>query len=129
MEIKEFWVDSESYFYGEIVKIGGRRRAYIHLATDRYGVLAIETPKDFLKDYKGNLLYKTFGINTKYKQHYPTFKIDKSRLKFVELIDYDPTWDEEYLDNLIKKATKNWAKIEDKDTWLRMIRGYEDYEE
>lgn len=36
------------------------------------------------------------------------------------------TYDEEYLSNLIRKATPTWQGIENPDRWLRDMRGYAD---
>lgn len=36
---------------------------------------------------------------------------------------YEPKYNENYLNGLIKKATKNWKDIKDPDIWLRNLRG------
>ena len=53
-------------------------------------------------------------------------KLTSGQLKDLELIDYlkyQPEYDEIVLQKLIKKATTNWAVINDKDQWLQEIRG------
>lgn len=122
---ESIWADAEFYFYGIITNAGGKDKVNIHISTEDFGVLRIDTPKDFLETYEENLLYKTFGIRAKGKQHSETGEIDKSTLEFVELIDYNPKYDEEYLNDLIDKASKNWSNIIDKDAWLREIRAYD----
>jgi len=117
------WADAEFYFYGKITNAGGKDKANIHLSTEELGSITIETPKSFLKEYEDNLLYKTFGIRAIGKQHSETGEIDKSTLKFVELIDYQPKYDEQYLKGLRDKAKKNWLGSIDPNSWLREIRG------
>ena len=39
-----------------------------------------------------------------------------------EKIYYDPSYDEEYLTKLRKKAKKSWQGITDPDKWLREMR-------
>ena len=39
-----------------------------------------------------------------------------------EKIYYDPSYDEEYLTKLRKKAKKSWQGITDPDKWLRKMR-------
>lgn len=56
-----------------------------------------------------NLLYKTF------KQQSGTGEIDKSDIKFMELIDYEPKYDEEYMKSL-RKRLKNPGF----QSWTRM---------
>lgn len=119
------WADAEFYFYGKVTNAGGKDKANIHLSTEEFGSLTIETPKSFLENYEENLLYKTFGVRATGKQHSETGEIDKLTLKFIELIDYQPKYDEQYLKSLRKKATKSWLGMIDPDSWLKEIReGY-----
>lgn len=117
------WADAEFYFYGKVTNAGGKDKANIHLATEELGTVTIETPKAFLEDYEENLLYKSFGIRATGKQHSETGEIDKSTLKFVELVDYQPKYDEQYLKSLRDKAKKNWLGTINPDSWLNEIRG------
>lgn len=117
------WADAEFYFYGKVTNAGGKDKANIHLLTSEYGTVIIETPKDFLEGREDNLLYKTFGIRARGKQHSDSGQIDLSTLKFVELIDYQPKYDEQYLKGLRDRAKKNWLGTINPDEWLREIRG------
>lgn len=117
------WADAEFYFYGKVTNAGGKDKANIHLTTEELGSVTIETPKSFLEEYEDNLLYKTFGIRATGKQHSETGEIDKSTLKFVELVDYQPKYDEQYLKGLRDKAKKSWLGTIDPNNWLREIRG------
>ena len=117
------WADAEFYFYGRITNAGGKEKANIHIFTEEIGTLRIETPIRFLENYDENLLYKTFGIRATGKQHSETGEIDTSTLKFVELIDYQPKYDEQYLKKLREKAKKSWLETINPDSWLREIRG------
>lgn len=117
------WVDAEFYFYGKVTNAGGKDKANIHIVTEDLGTLRIQTPIIFLEKYEENMLYKTLGIRAIGKQHSETGEIDVTTLKFIELVDYQPKYDEKYLNALIEKATNNWSKLKDKDAWLREIRG------
>lgn len=117
------WADAEFYFYGKVTNAGGKEKANIHLLTDELGSITIETPKTFLERYDENMLYKTFGIRATGKQHSETGEIDKSTLKFIELVDYQHKYDEQYLKELRNKAKKNWLDTIDPDSWLTEIRG------
>lgn len=117
------WADAEFYFYGKVTNAGGKEKANIHLSTEELGIITIETPKTFLEDYKENLLYKSFGIRAKGKQHSETGEIDKSSIKFIDLVDYNPKYDEQYLKELRDKAKKNWLGAIDPDNWLTEMRG------
>lgn len=68
----------------------------------------------------------TIDRTTKLKRTESTWvEIDRSSLKFVELIDYHPKYDEDYLQTLREKAQKFWLSQIDPDSWLRQIRGYD----
>lgn len=117
------WADAEFYFYGKITNAGGKDKANIHIQTDDLGRVIIETPIDFLINQESNILYKNYGIRAVGKQHSETGEIDKSSLKFIEIIDYQAEYDEAYLKNLRQKA--NWLKQINANSWLNEIRGYD----
>lgn len=116
------WVDAEFYFYGVLTNAGGKNKANIHLDTSEYGSLTIDTGKDFLEGQEENLLYKKFGVRATGKQNLETGEIDTKSLELVELINYNPKFDSDYLSSLIKKAKKSWKNL-DTDEWLTNLRG------
>mgnify|MGYP003616278606 FL=1 len=93
------------------------------MLTSELGTVRIQTPISFLEDYQENLLYKSIGIRALGKQHSTTGEIDSSNLKFLELVDYQPKYDELYLKGLREKAKKSWLDEIDPDNWLKEIRG------
>ncbi|MCX6226244.1 MAG: hypothetical protein NTV01_16090 [Bacteroidia bacterium] len=117
------WADAEFYFYGKLTNAGGKDKANIHIFTEELGTVRIQTPIAFLEQYNENLLYKTFGIRATGKQHSETGEIDTSTLEFIELVYYQPKYDELYLKKLRDKAKKSWLGSINPDTWLREIRG------
>ena len=67
-------------------------------------------------------MYKRFGVRANGKQNIETGEIDTKSLKLIELIDYNPKFDNTYLDSLIHKAKKNWKNM-NPDEWLSNLRG------
>ncbi|MEM6738208.1 MAG: hypothetical protein AAF620_19280 [Bacteroidota bacterium] len=120
---QNIWVDAEFYFYGILTNAGGKNKANIHIDTEDLGSLTIQTDRQFLGEKEENLLYKDFGVRAIGKQNIQTFEIDRSNLKLIELIDYSPKYDQDYLSTLIKKGTSNWSDVKDADDWLNSIRG------
>lgn len=116
------WVEAEFYFYGIIKDAGGKSKANIHIDTDDFGYLTIETGQDFLMEREENLLYKKFGVRAIGKQNMDTGEIDKNSLRLSELIDYNSKFDSDYLSSLISKANKSWKGI-NTDQWLSDLRG------
>ncbi len=123
LRTESVWADAEFYFYGKVTNAGGQDKANIHILTDEFGSVRVETPITFLEEYDENMLYKTFGIRAVGKQHSETGEIDKSSLKFIELVDYQPKYDEIYLKTLRDKAKKSWLGSINPDTWLKDLRG------
>lgn len=119
---ENIWADAELYFYGVIKDAGGKNKANIHLDTKDYGYLSIETGENFLKEIEENLLYKKFGVRASGKQNIETGEIDTKSLYLVELIDYQPKFDSDYLNSLIKKAKNSWNNINTEE-WLLNLRG------
>ncbi len=119
---ESIWVDAELYFYGVLTNAGGKNKANIHLDTNDYGSITINTGKDFLEEQEQNLLYKNFGVRVQGKQNIETGEIDTKSLSLLELIDYTPKFDNDYLNVLISKAKKSLSSI-NADEWLLNLRG------
>lgn len=118
------WAEAEFYFYGKIVNAGGKEKANIHLNTDEYGAIVIHTTISFLEQYDINLLYKEFGVRVSGRQHSKTGEIDTSNLNFIEFIDYNKSYNDDYLKGLREKANQTWLKSGfNADEWLKEIRG------
>lgn len=122
---ENIWVDAEFYFYGVLTNAGGKSKANIHLDTKEYGSLTINTGKDFLEGQEENLLYKKFGVRASGKQNLDTGELDTKSLTLLELVNYNPRYDSEYLDSLISRAKKSWKGVNTNE-WLNNLRG--DYE-
>ena len=120
------WLDAEFYFYGKITNAGGKDKANIHVLTEDYGTIRIDTPQRILEGFEDNILYKPYGVRAIGKQQADTGELDRSTLRFVELVDYQPRYDESYLRNLRNNAM-GWLSEVDADEWLKEIRGgYDD---
>jgi hypothetical protein len=122
LRTENIWVDAELYFYGVLTNAGGKSKANIHLDTEDFGSITIDTDKDFLKDQEENLLYRKFGIRAIGKQNIETGEIDKKTLKLIQLVDFQPKYDDSYLNSLINKAKVNWKGI-NTEQWLDNLRG------
>lgn len=119
---ENIWVDAEFYFYGILKDAGGKNKANIHLDTEDYGYITIETGKAFLQEQEDNMLYKQFGVRAIGKQNIETGEIDTKSLNLIELIDYNPKFNDDYINQLISKAKKNWKGV-NPDEWLLNLRG------
>jgi hypothetical protein len=117
------WVDAEFYFYGKITNAGGKGKTNLHILTDE-GSYIVQTPISFFENLEENIIHKKpYGVRATGKQHSETGEIDTSTLKFIELVDYQPKYDEQYLKALRDKAKNSWLGGIDPDKWLKEIRG------
>lgn len=122
---ESIWVDAEFYFYGKIMKAGGSgKQNNIHIQTNDIGTVIVHTPISFFENLEENIIHKkTYGIRAIGKQHSETGEIDTTGLKFLELVDFEPKYDEQYLKQLRDKAKKSWLGDINADNWLKEIRG------
>lgn len=118
------WVDAEFYFYGKITHGGGTGKQNIHVKTADSGNVVIQTPVSFFENLKENIIHKkSYGIRAVGKQHSETGEIDTAGLRFIEFIDFEPKYDEQFLKKLRDKAKKSWLGNTNPESWLREIRG------
>lgn len=118
------WADAEFYFYGKIINAGGKGKTNLHVLTDNLGTIIIQTPVSFFQELEENIIHKKpYGIRAKGKQNLETGEIDTSSLTFIELIDYQPKYDDIYLKELRDKPKKAWLGKIDPESWLNQIRG------
>lgn len=118
------WADAEFYFYGKITNAGGKSKPNIHVFTEELGTVIIQTDVSFFEGLEENIIHKKpYGIRAVGKQHSETGEIDTSTLKFIELINYEPKYDEIYLKTLRDKAKKSWLGSINPDAWLKDLRG------
>ena len=121
---ESIWVDAEFYFYGKIINAGGKGKQNIHIQTDDMGTVIVQTPVSFFENLEENIIHKKiYGVRAIGKQHSETGEIDTTGLKFVELVDFEPKYDEQYLKKLRDKAKKSWLGNIDANNWLKEIRG------
>lgn len=116
------WADAELYFYGTLVDAGGKDKSNIHLETKNYGTIVVSVEREILKNEERNLLYKDYGIQALGKQNIETGEIDRSSLKLLKIIDYEPSFNESYLDELINKVGDRFNGM-DVDEYISKIRG------
>lgn len=120
---KPIWVDAEFYLYGKITNAGGKSKSNIHINTDEYGSLIVQTDHQFFENLSDNIVYKDdFGIRAHGKQNLLTGEIEPSSLKFIELVKYKPVYDVQYLQGLRDKAKQSWLGNINTEQWLNEIR-------
>lgn len=118
-----YFIDTEIYVYGEITYAGGKTKSTIHLDTNEYGTLTIQTPKEVIQKLEANPIYKECGLRISAKQNIVTGEFERTSLNFIEMIEYNNNFDKSYLDECINKAKNSWEDIDNTDEWIRNMRG------
>ena len=118
---EKLWADGEFYFYGSVINAGGKKDANIHLDVKGVGLLTIASPREYLKNQEKNLLYHECGVRVRGRQNIETGEIDFKSLVLLELVDYSPKFDENYLNSLIDNA---YPRLKDIDPvqWINEVR-------
>lgn len=117
------WAEAEVYLYGTLENAGGASKSNVHIRTKEYGLVVVESNRDFLKDQEDNFLYHNFAIRAATRVNVISGEIDFSNMRMLEMTPFNPKYDSDYLDSLISKATRNWTDVEDVNLWLNEIRG------
>lgn len=118
---EEQFFETSLYVYGVITELGGKTKSNIHLDTEEYGVLIIDTPEYEIKKIKENKVYKEVGIEILVQKNQKTKEIKDPN--FVKFLDYNNEFDDDFLNDYIEKATPKWKEVENIQEWLNDIRG------
>lgn len=110
--------ESEFYLYGEIYQEGGKT-PNLHISTKEYGNLTITATKEQIMNGEKKT-YKPYGIKVRGKKSFEDNSL--SDLELVEFIQYNPVFNKALLEKVIEKASVNWNKISNIDTWLDDIK-------
>jgi hypothetical protein len=116
-------VAADFYLYGEVSTIGGKTNPSVRIDTSEYGMLVLKTSREELQKIEQNVVYSVIGVHAKGKQSARDYEIDRQSLELVSFLEYAPKPDREYLNSLIKRASKSWDTVADPDAWLRELRG------
>jgi hypothetical protein len=117
---ENLWADAEVYYYGTIIDAGGKNKSNIHLDTSD-GLIKIDASKELLTNLESNPLYRKFGVRAMAKQNIITGSIDRSSLRLIEILDFEPKFDLSYLEKKMEASTPIWSGI-DADEFLHEIR-------
>jgi hypothetical protein len=119
---KPKFIKTELIIYGYIFEAGGLQNSNIHLFSQEFGKLIINTDKEMLSNQE-NRLYKNYGLKVEATQNIESGEL--SNLKLIDFVDYNPVFDEIEFEKLLDITTPVLSKIEDKDAWLTEVRGIE----
>lgn len=119
------WINSEFYFFGTIVDAGGKTNPNIHLDVKNVGVITISAGREYLAMQEKNMLYHECGVRVSGVQNIATGEYGQN-FELIEIIDYSPVFDESYLNECIRRASRHFKGV-DAQKFLDEIRGGKEY--
>ena len=117
----EEFIEEEIYLYGIITAIGGKKQSNIHLDTEDYGIVIIDTERSYIASDEKNWMYKPACIRAKVFRNSNTGLLKNNRATFISLESHNTTFDKDKLEEFIEKSTPILKELP--PNWVRDIRG------
>lgn len=122
LKSENIWVETEKYLTGRVQDMGGKSSANVHLEVDGLPkLLKLDSSEEYLRSQKENMLYHDVQVRVLAEQNIRTRELRNVRL--IEFAGKPPSYDEEELNQAIKKGTQAWADVENITDWVAEQRG------
>lgn len=115
-KLEENYFKTVLYVYGKIIELGGKKKCNIHLDTDEYGIIIIDTPEKEIKNFSKNMVYEEVGIKISVEKDIKTKKIRFP--KFIKMLNYNPNFN---ISDLEKHINKFSNKLKDIDVEAKIM--------
>ena len=119
-EDRDLWVKVERYLTGEIYTQGGKNKVNIHLTTESGLDMILDTTQEYLSSKKISM-YKAVNVHIEALENVRTHELKNKRL--IEITGQGPSYDENELNDFIKKGTAAWRDVNDISKWVAEQRG------
>ena len=114
-------VNVERYIRGEILDLGGVTDSNAHIRLPNGQKLVVKTDRELIRAAPKNLVYHEVHLRIRAKMDLDTGKLSDPEL--ISFVDYDPKFDAERFDALVRKGREAWREVGDPAAWIRSIRG------
>lgn len=119
---EDAWVHVEKYLYGNVVNMGGKTKANIHLELENGTTLPpIASTQDLLAKGEQNRLYRPGLLHVTAEENLFTGELRNLHLLAFE--DHEPRYDVDEFNLMVERGTKAWADVPDATAWLETLRG------
>lgn len=119
---EDLWVETEKYLTGFVQDMGGKTSANVHLQV--HGLtktLVLTSSEEYLRAQKENMLYHEVQVRVLAEQNIRTRELKNARL--IEFSGKPPSYNEDELNQVIKKGTQAWADVKNITDWVAEQRG------
>jgi hypothetical protein len=114
-------VNVERYIRGEILDLGGVTDSNAHIRLPNGQKLVVRTDRELIRAEAKNLVYHEVHVRIRAKMDLDTGKLSDPEL--ISFVDYEPKFDAERFEALVKKGREAWRDVGDPAEWVRSIRG------
>lgn len=115
------WVQVERYLQGEVVEMGGLKKANAHIRLQDGTLIPVESDRDFFRSDTVNRLYKLAMARISAEYNVVTRKYRNARLLGFE--EHQQTLDEAQLQRLTERGAKAWGTVPNASEWVDSLRG------
>jgi len=116
------WAQVEKYLIGQVMDMGGKTSANVHLLVKGLAKpVVLESSVEYLRDQSDNMLYHDVQVRVRAEQNIRTREL--RNVKLVEFIGKPPVYNEQELNQAIRKGTAAWADVENIAQWVAEQRG------
>jgi len=117
------WVDVEEYVYGKVYDMGGKNKPNVHIELENGNTLKIDSEVSLLAKDNINRLYQKQLVRISAQKNIATKELRNEKL--ISFEHYDPTFDEESFNAIVKKGRLAWKSIASPSEWVESLRGNE----
>lgn len=119
--VDDAWVYVEKYLHGNVVDMGGKTKANVHLELENGMALTIASTQDLLAQDDRNRLYRLALLHVTAEENLLTGEL--RNLKLLAFETHQPSYDDDEFNVLVERGTQAWSDVPDSTTWLESLRG------
>ncbi len=120
-KIDEVWVQVEKYLHGEIVDMGGKTKANVHLELESGQTLTVGSSHELLAQGERNRLYRPALLHVTAEENLQSGELRSLRLLAFET--HQPSYDEDEFRRMVERGTKAWVDVSNATEWTDALRG------
>lgn len=119
---ENLWVETERYLIGRVQDMGGKSSANVHLEVPgQPKIIKLDSSEEYLRSQKENMLYHDVQVRIMAEQNIRTRALRNVRL--LDFVGKPPSYNEDELNQAIKKGTQAWAEVKNITDWVAEQRG------
>lgn len=120
-KVDDVWVQVEKYLHGEIVDMGGKTKANVHLEMENGQSLTVASTHHLLAQDERNRLYRPALLHVTAEENLQTGEMRNLHLLSFET--HHPGYDEDEFKRMVERGTRAWREVSNAIEWIEELRG------